>query len=79
MKFTREDYNKRIIDKAGKIPDDEPVFLLRAQDVYAPSTLRFYAKLLEDDGNLEMAEELRTHARQMVVWQKSVRVHLPDK
>jgi hypothetical protein len=79
MKFTREDYNERIIDKAGKIPGDEPVFLLRAQDVYAPSTLRFYAKLLEEDGNLEMAGELYGHARQMVVWQKSVRVHLPDK
>jgi hypothetical protein len=79
MKFTREDYNTRIIDKAAKIPEDEPVFLLRAQDVYAPSTLRYYAKLLEEDGNTEMADELRIHARQMVVWQKSVRVHLPDK
>ncbi|MBN1790966.1 MAG: hypothetical protein JW830_10750 [Bacteroidales bacterium] len=79
MKFTREDYNQRIIDKAGRIPGNEPVFLLRAQDVYAPSTLRYYAKLLEEDGNNEMAEELRNHARQMVVWQKSVRVHLPDK
>jgi hypothetical protein len=79
MKFTRDDYNRRISDREGKIPEDEPVFLLRAQDVYAPSTLRYYAKLLEDDGNLEMAEELRAHARQMVVWQKSVRVHIPDK
>jgi len=79
MKFTREDYNQRIIDKAGKIPEDEPVFLLRAQDAYAPSTLRHYARLLEEDGNSEMAEELRDHARHMVVWQKSVRVHLPDK
>lgn len=79
MKFTRDDYNKRIIDTAGKIPDDEPVFLLRAQDMYAPSTLRHYAKLLKEDGNVEMAEELLQHARQMVVWQKSVRVHKPDK
>lgn len=79
MKFTRDDYNKRIIDKAGKIPDDEPVFLLRAQDKYAPSTLRHYAQLLEDDGNIEMAEELRAHARQMIVWQKSVKVKKPDK
>lgn len=79
MKFTREDYNQRIIDKAGKIPADEPVFLLRAQDVYAPSTLRYYARLLAEDGNQEMADELLSHARQMVVWQKSVRVHLPDK
>jgi hypothetical protein len=79
MKFTRDDYNRRIIDTENRIPVDEPVFLLRAQDVYAPSTLRYYAKLLEEDGNTEMAEELRTHARQMVVWQKSVRVHIPDK
>ena len=79
MKFTREDYNKRIIDKEGKIPEDEPVFLLRAQDVHAPSTLRHYAKLLEESGDREMAEELRSHARAMVVWQKSVRVHKPDK
>jgi len=79
MKFTRDDYNKRIIDTAGKIPEDEPVFLLRAQDMHAPSTLRFYAKLLEENGNMDMADELRLHARQMVIWQKSVRVHKPDK
>lgn len=79
MKFTRDDYNKRIVDKAKKIPEDEPVFLLRAQDKYAPSTLRFYAKLLEEDGNTEMAEELRAHARNMIVWQKSVKVKAPDK
>lgn len=79
MKFTRDDYNKRIVDKARKIPEDEPVFLLRAQDKYAPSTLRFYAKLLEEDGNIEMAEELRAHARNMIVWQKSVKVKAPDK
>lgn len=79
MKFTRDDYNKRIVDKAKKIPDDEPVFLLRAQDKYAPSTLRFYAKLLEEDGDIEMAEELRAHARNMIVWQKSVKVKAPDK
>lgn len=79
MKFTREDYNKRIVDTAGKIPEDEPVFLLRAQDVHAPATLRYYAQLLEEAGNLEMAAELRNHARQMLVWQKSVKVHHPDK
>ena len=79
MKFTREDYNRRIVDLEGRIPDDEPVFLLRAQDVHAPSTLRHYARLLEESGNAEMAEELRNHARQMLIWQKSVRVHNPDK
>jgi len=37
-------YNQRIIDKAGKIPENEPVFLLRAQDVHAPSTLKALRK-----------------------------------
>jgi hypothetical protein len=79
MKFTREDYNRRIKDTDGRIPEDEPVFLLRAQDKYAPDTLRFYANLLKEDGNEEMAEELFAHARNMLVWQKSVRVKKPDK
>jgi len=79
MKFTRDDYNERIVDKAGKIPADEPVFLLRGQDIHAPDTLRFYARLLEESGNNAMVEELRNHARKMLIWQKSVRVHQPDK
>lgn len=79
MKFTREDYNRRIIDTEGRIPDDEPVFLLRAQDKHAPDTLRFYANQLKEDGNNDMANELFTHARNMLLWQKSVRVKRPDK
>ena len=79
MRFTRDDYNKRIVDKAGKIPADEPAFLLRAQDKFAPDTLRFYARLVAEDGNIEMAEELREHAKNMLIWQKSVKVKTPDK
>ncbi len=79
MKFTREDYNRRIVDKDERIPTDEPVFLLRAQDKHAPSTLRFYAGLLEESGNIEMAEELRQHAKEMLIWQKSKKVKEPDK
>lgn len=79
MRFTRKDYNERIVDKDGKIPDEEPVFLLRAQDTHAPSTLRFYAECIKKAGNTEMAEELFRHAREMIVWQKSVRVKEPDK
>jgi len=39
MKHAREDYN-RIQDPDEKIPDNEPVFLLRGQDVLAPNLLR---------------------------------------
>jgi hypothetical protein len=79
VKFTRDDYNRRIIDTEGRIPANEPVFLLRAQDKYAPDTLRYYANRLKEDGNTEMADELFAHAREMLLWQKSVRVKPPDK
>jgi len=42
MKHARPDYD-RIQDPAGLIPDDEPVFLLRAQDKHAAKALRWYA------------------------------------
>ncbi len=48
MLHKRKDYNERIQDKANIIPDDEPVFLIRGQDVIAPDTLRFYARSIED-------------------------------
>ena len=40
----------RIQDPAGLIPADEPVFLLRGQDAYAPSTLRHWAALCRAAG-----------------------------
>jgi hypothetical protein len=83
MKFTREDYNRRIVDLEGKIPDDEPVFLLRAQDKFASVTLKKYCDFLEEEAimtnNLQllaMAKELREHAHSMLMWKYS---HIPDK
>jgi len=32
-----------------------------------------------EDGNIEMAEELMNHAKNMLIWQKSVKVKRPDK
>ena len=43
MKHAREDYN-RIQDPDNLIPEDEAVFLLRAQDTLMPSILMDYAK-----------------------------------
>lgn len=44
MKHAREDYN-RIQDPEHKIPEDEPVFLLRGQDKVAASAVRYWAVL----------------------------------
>ena len=49
MLHARSDYN-RIQDPSGKIPADEPVFLLRAQDKFAATLVRIYAQMLRDAG-----------------------------
>lgn len=58
MKHARADYD-RIQDPDGKIPEDEPVFLLRAQDKFAAETLRYYAHLVQHsrdpDGRIILA------------------------
>ncbi len=83
MKFTREDYNRRIVDLENRIPENEPVFLLRAQDKFASRTLKKYCDLLEAEAKefnneslLNMVKELREHARQMLLWKYS---KTPDK
>lgn len=43
MLHASSDYN-HITDPSGKIPADEPVFLLRAQDQTAAPTLRHWIK-----------------------------------
>lgn len=49
MKHARDDYD-HIQDLSGKIPDNEPVFLLRAQDRLAAGTVAHYAALLATHG-----------------------------
>ena len=42
MKHARKDYN-RIQDPENKIPADEPVFIVRAQDPLAADVMRYWA------------------------------------
>lgn len=62
MIHAREDYNK---DKMDEIPADEPVFLLRAQDRTAASTVRHWASL-QPDG--EIKDVAYKHADLMDKW-----------
>lgn len=50
----RKDYNEGKLDT---IPKDEPVFLLRAQDITAADTLRYWAKRQPDGPLKKMAFE----------------------
>ena len=68
MKHAREDYN-RIQDPEHKIPDDEPVFLIRGQDKVAPSVLRYWAYLNDEEGGDPEASRLtREQANCMECW-----------
>ena len=69
MKHARKDYD-RIQDPAGKIPENEPVFLIRGQDAAGPATLRFWADEAELQGSSkEITNMVREHANKMEDWQ----------
>lgn len=79
MKHAREDYN-RIQDPMGLIPEDEPVFLLRAQDTAAADTIEFWATLNEERGGDPKASRLaRLHADRMRLWPKQKPADLPNE
>lgn len=70
MKHARDDY-QRIQDPAGIIPEDEPVFLIRAQDLTGPDTVRAWARLqYSHKGNRDMALLAMRHADAMEDWQR---------
>lgn len=72
MKHARSDYN-RIQDPQNLIPDGEPVFLLRGQDISAPETLVTWAKLnLINGGSPRLSMLALQHAEVMKEWQHRV-------
>ncbi len=78
MKHARPDYD-RIQDLSGKIPADEPVFLLRGQDALAPWCVRQWADVVEaQDGDPEMVKDAREQAARMDEWQRTVCCKMPD-
>ena len=78
MKHARKDYD-RIQDPAHIIPEDEPVFLLRAQDIVAPGVVRHWAIQAEKSGaNGDIVNAARVHAGLMVEWQTKHGCKVPD-
>lgn len=68
MIHARLDY-QRIQDPDGKIPADEPVFLVRAQDVAAADTVRAWAKINREKGGSEtLSIAAEDHAKKMDAW-----------
>jgi len=78
MKHIRIDYN-RIQDPSGLIPEDEPVFLIRAQDVCGPMALEAWAK--QNDligGDPELSAAVLRQAEKMRDWQRTKVVKIAD-
>ncbi len=81
MIHARDDYNDgRIVDTKGKIPEDEPVFLLRGQDPFAVDMINHYIKLhLEHYGPGPITQQLEKHIQRVINWPVKKKTDLPDE
>lgn len=69
MKHQNRKYDERIQDAANIIPKDEPVFLIRAQDLVSGDALRHWAQLNDDaGGSPEVSTAICDHALLMDKW-----------
>ena len=76
MLHAREDYN-RIQDPLNKIGEDEPVFLLRAKDKFAPDVVDEWADRVASH-DIELAVSIHKFADHMRAWQKENGCKIPD-
>ena len=70
MIHARKDYN-RIQDPMGIIPEDEPVFLLRAQDIAAPEAVISWIEAhIRHGGDIDIAKLALDQVMRMKEWQE---------
>jgi hypothetical protein len=78
MRHARSDYD-RIQDPANLIPKDEPVMILRGQDLAAPVALRAWVREAHRIGaDNDLLIRVLDHAREMEEWQRLVARKVPD-
>lgn len=78
MLHARDDYHQ-IQDPRGKIPEDEPVFLLRGQDMCAPGVVRTWAAYAEMQGaKPDIVGAAKQQADRMEAWQREYGSKVPD-
>ncbi len=70
MKHARPDYDVRIQDNEFLIPDDEPVLLIRGQDVLAVPLIASYLDLY-DGSDPAVVDQLQVHLDRMIEWQRT--------
>ena len=77
----RQDYRDRMVDLEGKIPEDEPVMMFRAQDIHMRRVLEQYANAVEVSGGCDnIVTAVRRHSQRVRDWQNDYpeRVKSPD-
>jgi hypothetical protein len=62
------------------MPDEEPVFTIRAQDILAPQAIAHYAALVRKLGLDDFAHEVEARAVEILEWQAKhpTLVKVPD-
>lgn len=79
MKHARKDYQEKIQAPPDMIPEDEPVFLLRAQDIHASRTVRFWASLVaHQDGDPRCVQAAMDIADEMDTWPTKKTPDMPE-
>lgn len=70
MIHARPDYQGRIVDLAGLIPDDEPVMFIRGQDAAAIPAINEWIRAAEAAGaSHEMLALVALHRERIRAWQ----------
>lgn len=80
MLHARRDYNERIQDNANLIPEDEPVFMIRAHDVCSLPALRNYLETVEGSRNPDPSIVLgvKKQIERFLEWRKQHGTKPPD-
>jgi hypothetical protein len=78
MLHARRDY-QRIQDPSGKIPNEEPVFLLRGQDACAQETMQAWTIAAKRRNvSQEMIDAVQVHIGKVYAWQADHKIKVPD-
>jgi len=79
MLHARQDYNERIQDSAHLIPEEEPVFLIRAQDICGPAALRTWIEEAVKRGAADnIIQAARVQLELFKGWRDMRGVKIPD-
>lgn len=72
MDFGRDDYNQMFSQVQSNIPEEEPVFLLRASDPFCPIIVFDYlSRLTEHQADPEVIDSLIDHVQKIRRWQQT--------